>query len=81
MTPNTAIARLLTGRKEATAEDGTEWVRALCDDLKVSGLRAWGIALADLPTVVEKAVRASSMHANPLPLTSKEVLAVLSAAW
>lgn len=76
-----AIAHLLTGRKDATAEDGAEWVRALCADLNISGLRAWGIALADLPTVVEKAARASSMQANPLPLTGEELLAVLSAAW
>ena len=30
-----AVARLLTGRKEATAEDGVDWVRALCADLNV----------------------------------------------
>jgi alcohol dehydrogenase class IV len=76
-----AIARLLTGRKDATAEDGAEWVRALCVDLKVCGLRAWGMALVDLPNVVKKAARASSMQANPLPLTGEELLAVLSAAW
>src|ERR1035437_1701588 len=76
-----AIARLLTGRKEATAEDGVEWVRALCADLNVPALRAWGIAQTDLPAVVEKAARASSMHANPLQLTGEEMLAVLSAAW
>jgi alcohol dehydrogenase class IV len=76
-----AIARLLTGRKQATAEDGVEWVRALCADLNIPELRAWGIAQADLPAVVEKAARASSMHANPLPLTGEELLAVVSAAW
>ena len=75
------LARLLTGRKEATAEDGVEWVRALCADLNVPGLHTWGIAQADLPAVVEKAARASSMQANPLPLTGEELLAVLSAAW
>jgi len=38
-------------------------------------------AQADLPAVVEKAARASSMQANPLPLTGEELLAVVSAAW
>jgi alcohol dehydrogenase class IV len=76
-----AVAGLLTGRKGATAEDGVEWVRALCADLNVPGLRTWGIAPADLPAVVEKAARASSMKANPLPLTGEELLAVVSAAW
>jgi hypothetical protein len=31
--------------------------------------------------VVEKASRASSMKANPIPLTGEELMAVLSAAW
>ncbi len=65
----TAIARLLTGRNDARAEDGIEWVQSLCVELEIPPLRAWGIAASDLPGVVEKAARASSMKANPLPLT------------
>ena len=76
-----AIARLLSGRTQASAEDGIEWVRVLCAELNVPGLRAWGIAEADLPGVVEKAAHASSMQANPLPLTSGELLAAVTAAW
>jgi alcohol dehydrogenase class IV len=74
------IARLLTGRNEASAEEGIDWVRALCAELNIPGLRAWGIAEADLPAVVAKAARASSMQANALPLTGEELLAVLTAA-
>jgi alcohol dehydrogenase class IV len=76
-----AIARLLTGREEASAEDGIEWVRALCAELDIPPLRAWGIKEGDLPGVVEKAARASSMKANPLPLTGDELLAAVTAAW
>jgi len=74
------IARLLTGRTDAAAEDGIEWVRELCADLGVPPLRTWGIAEADLPGVVQKAAAASSMQANPLPLKYDELLAVVSAA-
>jgi alcohol dehydrogenase class IV len=77
----TVIARLLTGRNEATAEEGINWVRALCAELNIPSLRAWGIAEADLPAVVEKAALASSMQANPLSLTAQELLAVVTAAW
>ena len=77
----TVIARLLTGRSEATAEDGIHWVQSLCVELKVPTLRAWGITEADLPGVVEKAARASSMQANSLPLTCEELIAVITAAW
>ncbi|HEY3626509.1 MAG TPA: iron-containing alcohol dehydrogenase [Terracidiphilus sp.] len=74
------IARLLTGREDAVAEDGMDWVRALCLDLVVPPLRAWGITAADLPAVVENASRASSMKANPLPLTGEELLGIVTAA-
>jgi alcohol dehydrogenase class IV len=75
-----AIARLLTGRQEARVEDGIAWVRALCAELNIPPLRAWGVTETDLPGVVEKGARASSMQANPLPLTREELLAVLAAA-
>ena len=75
------IARLLTGRNDANAEDGIHWVQGLCEELKIPALRAWGIAEADLPSVVEKAARASSMQANPLPLTHQELLELVAAAW
>lgn len=74
------IARLLTGRDNATAEDCIAWVQALCAELNVPALRAWGITEADLPGVVEKAARASSMQANPLQLTAEELHAILAAA-
>lgn len=75
-----AIARLLTGRNEASVQDGIDWVSALCAELDVPPLRSWGITEADLPGVVEKAARASSMKANPLPLTGEELLGVITAA-
>jgi alcohol dehydrogenase class IV len=75
------IARRLTGRGEASVEDGIDWVRALCSELNIPPLRAWGITESDFPGVVEKAARASSMQANTLPLTEEELTAVLSAAW
>jgi alcohol dehydrogenase class IV len=74
------IARLLAGRNDATADDGVAWVRALCAELNIPALRNWGIAEADLPGIVEKATHASSMKANPLPLTRGELLAALAAA-
>jgi alcohol dehydrogenase class IV len=74
------IARLLTGRSGASAEEGIDWVRALSEELRVPALRAWGITEADLPGVAEKAAKASSMQANPLPLMEEELIAVVRAA-
>jgi alcohol dehydrogenase class IV len=75
-----AIAHLLTGRSEASAEDGINWIRALSAELSIPALRAWGVTEADLPCVAEKAAKASSMQANPLPLTEQELIAVIRAA-
>ena len=75
-----AIGQLLTGRKQASAEDGIEWVHALCAELNIPSLGTWGITEADLPGSVEKAARSSSMQANPLPLTGEELLRVVTAA-
>jgi alcohol dehydrogenase class IV len=74
------IARLLTGRSDATITDSIDWVHALCVELNIPALRTWGICLADLPSIVGKAAKASSMQTNPLPLTSEELTSVLLAA-
>ena len=67
------IARLLTGRSGATADDGVRWVAALCRKLEIPGLRAYGVTEADIPSLIEDAARASSMKANPVVLTAEEL--------
>ena len=74
------VARILTGRNQAAAEDGIEWVRALCHELSVPPLRAWGIAEDDLAAIVQNAAGASSTQANPLPLTTEELTTVVAGA-
>ena len=75
-----AIARLLTGQGDASIEDGIQWLRMLCSEFNIPALRVWGITMAELPSVVEKAAKASSMQANPLPLTHDELRAMIEAA-
>jgi len=74
------VARLLTGRPQATAEDGAAWTAELCRALRIPPLRAWGVAESEVAAVVEKARQASSMKANPIPLTEAELCQVLSEA-
>ncbi len=73
-----ALARLLTGDATATAEDGVRWVRALVDELQIPGLRAYGVTSDHVSLLVEKAAQASSMKANPLPLTRDELAEILA---
>ena len=74
------VARLLTGRADALAEDGVEWLAALVEELAVPRLGAYGVRAADVGGVVEQAQRASSMQGNPVALNEEELAEVLGAA-
>src|SRR5690606_38385059 len=67
------VARLLTGRADATAEDGVAWVMDLLRDLDIPPLARYGITPAHFPELVDKAAKASSMKANPIVLTADEL--------
>jgi alcohol dehydrogenase class IV len=73
-------ARILTGDAQAGAEDCVTWTAALCGELGIAGLRSYGLEREQIPTLVEKAARASSMKANPIQLTSKELTEVVERA-
>jgi alcohol dehydrogenase class IV len=74
------VARVLAGKTDARAEDGAAWVEALVEELGIPGLSQFGIAEADGPAVVEKAMRASSMQGNPIALTREELARALHSA-
>ena len=76
----TEVARLLTGRGDATIDDGVAWLHETVAALSVPRLGAVGLAPEQYPDVAEKAARASSMQGNPVKLTEEELLAVLRAA-
>jgi alcohol dehydrogenase class IV len=74
------VAKWLTGRRAATAIDAVDWVAALTADLAIPRLSDWGVRAADIPEIVEQAVRSSSMKANPIVLTADELTAVITSA-
>jgi alcohol dehydrogenase class IV len=74
------VARLLTGKPDATAEDGVEWVHQLCQELQMPPLSKYGIQESDVPLLVENASRANSTKGNPIALTADELRDIISAA-
>ena len=74
------IARLLTGRAGAQAEDGVQWTHDICHKLEIPPLRAWGVTEADLPVLVDKASKANSMKGNPIVLTPEELTEIAQRA-
>jgi alcohol dehydrogenase class IV len=72
------VARLLTGRVEATPEEGIAWTRSLCSELGVPSLGSYGLVAADIPMLIQNAARASSMQGNPIRLTDNELARIVS---
>lgn len=76
----TDIARLLTGNLDATCEDGANWLAELVQILQIPRLSEYGITSKDFPAIIEKALKASSMRANPISLSIEELTEVLESA-
>lgn len=73
-------AGILTGTPGASPEDGVAWLRATCRHLGAPSLGQLGLREADIPLLVDKAVRASSMQGNPVGLGPGELTAIVTAA-
>lgn len=74
------LGRLLTGSPHAGADDAIQWTHALIASLQIPRLSTYGIMAADTPALVAAAQNASSMKANPLPLTTAELTTIANAA-
>lgn len=74
------VARLVTGKAQATADEAVKWVAKLVHDLQIPRLGRYGLKPEHVSDVVAKAVNASSMKANPIALTAEELAETLRAA-
>jgi alcohol dehydrogenase class IV len=76
------LATLLTGMPhgDVSPEDGIRFVSDLRQALEIPGLRRYGMTASDIPDLVRGAKGASSMKANPLPLTDDELFEIAERA-
>lgn len=74
------VAQILTGKATAGAGDAVAWLAALCADLAVPSLSRFGLTAEVIPAVVAQAQKASSMKGNPILLTDRELVGILSMA-
>lgn len=70
----------LTGRPDATAWDGVEWLQSLASKLAVPGLQDLGVRREDWDELLPLARRASSMRANPVELGDADLRRCLELA-
>jgi alcohol dehydrogenase class IV len=71
------VAQLLTGRPDARAADGVEWLSRIVADLQVPGLAALGMQRSQIDEAADAAMRASSMKGNPIVLNHDEVVEII----
>ncbi len=70
------IARVLDGDPVADARQGVAWVEETCADMHIPPLSSIGLTEEQIPSLIEKAARASSMKGNPVELTGQELEAI-----
>ena len=75
------IGRILSGQPDAKAKDGIEWIHESCRLFGIKRLSKLGMKKSQFPSLIQSAQSASSMKANPLPLTSDELMRILELAW
>ena len=63
------VARVVTCRDDATADDGVAWMTALVARVGVPGLGTFGLKESDFDDVVRKSKESSSMKGNPVALS------------
>ena len=76
----TETAHLLTGNSSASPEEGINWIKNLVEKLNIPRLSTYGITENDFPSIIEKALEASSMKANPASLPNDELTHILKMA-
>lgn len=74
------IAQILTGEKDATAQDSVKWVSELVSALKIPRLSTYGMRPEDFSEAVQKTQRANSFKGNPIALDEKELMGILEQA-
>lgn len=73
-------ARLLTGNPEAKGTYAMAWLESLVTELPLPTLTELGFSPDQIPEAAEKALRASSMHGNPIELSKADLREILDEA-
>ena len=71
------IGRLLTGKADASAQDGIEWVEHILKKMQIPLLSSYGLTRDYFPELVKKAKITSSIKGNPVVLNDDELLSIL----
>lgn len=71
------VARILTGKSDAVAEDAVVWLQATAERLGIPRLHQLGLQRSQMNHVAQLASQASSMKGNPIALEIDELVEIL----
>lgn len=74
------IAQILTQNPRATAADAVAWTAETARELSIPTLSHYGVTASHFEELASKASAASSMKANPILLTTAEIVEILRRA-
>ena len=74
------VARILTGNRTATVDDGVKWVRYVVSELSIPPLSSHGMTESHIPEAVQKTLNASSYKGNPIQLSETILAEILEKA-
>lgn len=77
---HTEIAQIVTENKNASAQDGVNWVKQLVSELNIPSLSTHGLHESQFPEAVQKTLNAGSYKGNPIPLNEEELISILQKA-
>jgi len=75
------VARWLTGRSDAKAEDGILFLQELTRQMNIPRLSEMGVKRENFPEIVMKSKRSSSMKGNPIELSEEQILLIIEKAY
>ena len=71
------IAEIVCGNPNAPAEEGVDWIKTLCGNLKLPPLSQFGLRESLFQELVKRAKKASSMKGNPVELGEEVLFKIL----
>ena len=74
------VYEFLSGNKPSSPELLPEWLGDLVAQLNIPGLATHGVGEEHFPVLIQNARQASSMKANPVPLTDAELSEILKSS-
>ncbi len=71
------LARLVTGRVNATEYDGVVWVKRVLEQLELPLLNQFGVCQTSFEQVANDALKSVAIKGNPLPLNQERLVYIL----